>query len=162
MVAILAKKFMKSSIIKSLEFMLYEKAMFPRNHIKFNQNQHHSIESCVVDIFNIFLGNSKESKDFYSQTLPFYFKDHFNLIDKCENINGVLIKDFINPPNLLVSMQYHCGVYFLDCLNVNFEHISPFVTYDIKYISSYLITNLIEKCPSNKKPKNCLREYVNK
>ena len=56
----------------------------------------------------------------------------------------------------------YCGVYFLDCLNVNFEHISPFVTYDIKYISSYLITNLIEKCPSNKKPKNCLREYVNK
>jgi hypothetical protein len=148
MLAYLAKRFLKESIKKSFESVLYEKSMSKAYFI--SPSHHHSVESCVVDLFNIFLGSSKESNDFYIQTIPFYLKETFHLLD--EDIECCLkdspINHYINRRNLFVSMQYHCRVYFLDSLNINFDHESPILIYDIKHVSPYMVLRIVEECPS--------------
>lgn len=148
MLAYLAKRFLKESIKKSFESVLYEKSMSKAYFIL--PSHYHSVESCIVDVFNIFLGSSKESNEFYSQTILYYIKETFLLSD--EDIEAFLkdspINLFINRKNLFVSMQYHCKVYFLDSLNINFDHDSPIVIYDIKYVSPYLLLKIVELCPS--------------
>jgi len=131
MISIISKKFLKQNIITSLEIVLKEKQI-NKNYFVNSSNQH-SIEFCIVDIFNTFLGSNKESEEFYIKILPNYLVETFS-------INFQLnLKNQISIPNLFVLMEYHNRVYFNDNLNINFSESHPFVMQDIRYISPYQI-----------------------
>jgi len=123
MIAILSRRFLVKSIDKTLlEMRKNQKSYFP---IK----QQKSIELCITDIFNIFLGNSEISNEFYLKILPSYLCEVFE-------IDYILdIKKNISLACLFVIMQFHHKIYFYDNTDINFNLEKPFLTQDIKYIS---------------------------
>lgn len=150
MIAILSKQFLRESIILSLEIVLREKDLNKNYFI--GPSHQHSIEFCIIDVFNILLGKSKDSEEFYSKILPNYlterFKIHF-LLD---------VRKLISIPNLFVLMQSHNKIFFNDNLEINFDNPKPFIDQDIKFISPYYVNKwyklTIEKLGKEKAPKN--------
>ena len=131
MIAQLSKKFLNKSIEKSLLFLLDKKdtCEYIKNKYFSKSNNEHSIEYNILDVFNIFLGKSDTSDEFYLKVLPNYLCDIYK-------IDYILdIKKLISIPNLFTMMQFHNQIYFHECMEINFEHESPLVTQDIKYIS---------------------------
>ncbi len=129
MICQLSKIFLRDSIVKSLSVVLKEKKL-NKNFFIAPQHQH-SIEFCIVDIFNTFLGANNESEDFYTKILPNFLSEKYKLpfISK--------LKEHVSLPNIFVLMQNCNRVFFEDNLNVNFNSPYPFVVQDIKYISPY-------------------------
>lgn len=135
-IGLLSKKFLKLSIIKSLEIVLKEKEI-NKNYFVHSSHQH-SIEYCIVDVFNSFLGNNFASKELYNKVLPRYLKEKYD-------IDIVLIKKLkqkICCPNLFIIMEYHSKIYFNENREINFKEQFPFQPNHIKYISPYFINKV--------------------
>jgi hypothetical protein len=150
MIAILSKQFLQDSIILSLEIVLKEKDLNKNYFI--GPSHQHSIEFCIIDVFNILLGSSKDSEEFYTKILPNFLTEKFK-------INFLLeIKGRISIPNLFVLMQSHNKIYFNDNLDINFANPKPFIEQDIKFISPYYVNKwyklTIEKLGREKESKN--------
>ena len=142
MIALISKKFLKESVQKSLEVVLQEKDM---NKKFFTSPTHqHSLEFCIVDIFNTFLGANESSDEFYTKVLPGYLTEEFNIIIQLN------LKSQISIPNLFVIMQHYNKIYFNDNLDINFDDQTPFVAQDIKYISPYYINKWFSFASSKK------------
>jgi hypothetical protein len=131
MIAIISKNFLNQSVLKSLEIVLREKEI--NSNFTINPSHQHSIEYCIVDIFNTFLGNNRESEEFYSKLLAGYLNEEFKIFYILD------IKKQISIPNLFVQMQFHNKVYFSENVDINFNDSNPFVAQDIKYISPYYV-----------------------
>ena len=140
MIAILSKKFLKQSIIKSLEVVLREKEL-NKDYI-ITPNNPHSIEYCICDVFNTFLSQNIENyykKILYKHILPNYLKSYFNIEIKSIELNDYM-KNKISIHTLFTSMQHHNRIYFFDNLKIDFSPVEPFKSEIIKYISPYYIT----------------------
>jgi hypothetical protein len=111
------------------------------------QNSNHSIEYCIADIFNTFLGKNAEREEFYFKILPNILKDEFNLDSSLHKFS---IFEEISVTNLFVLMQYHNKIYFTENLDINFSDKKPFIAQDIKYISPYLIMKWNLKASNSK------------
>jgi hypothetical protein len=131
MISILSKKYLNESILKSLEVVLKEKEM--NCYYTINSSHQHSIEYCIIDIFNTFLGNNRESEEFYSKILPPYLTEQFKIYFILN------IKDHISIPSLFIQMQFHNKIYFSENIDINFNDSNPFVSQDIKFISPYYV-----------------------
>lgn len=139
MIATLSRRF----LVKSIDKTLLEMRKTEKNYLPIKQQK--SIELCIIDIFNIFLGNSETSNDFYLKILPSYLCEVFE-------IDYILdIKRNISIPCLFVIMQFHHKIYFFDNTDINFSLEKPFLTQDIKYIS---IKNTIKWFNSKANPTN--------
>ena len=139
MIAILSKKFLKQSIIKSMEIVIREKEL--NKDFIVSSNNPHSIEYCICDIFNTFLSQNKKNyykKILYQYILPNYLKSYFN-VDLDSNQLNDYMKNKISEHTLFVSMEYHNRIYFMDNLQIDFTPIYPFKSEIIKYISPYYI-----------------------
>lgn len=136
MMAIISKKLLTKSVLKSLEILHYERMINP-DYTPFADSKH-SIEYCICDIFNTFLGKNEDREEFYFKILPNLLKDEFNL-DFCSWKIPVSIFKNISLSNLFVIMQYHNQVYFNENLDINFNDKTPFVPQDIKFIASSLL-----------------------
>jgi len=134
MIGIISKKLLTKSILKSLEITNTEKKINPDFIVESNSN--HSIEFCIIDIFNTFLGKNREKEDFYFKILPNLLKDEFSLEFSDYSCS---IFDDISIQNLFVVMQYHNKIYFSENLDVNFFDKNPFIPQDIKFVSPFLI-----------------------
>ena len=124
MIAIMSKSFLTKSVDKSLAIISEQK---DRKLIKAsNQN---SIEFCIIDIFNTFLGNNSISKEFFIKILPNYLASYFK-------IDFILdLRSIVHLPLLFCKMQYHNKIFFNESIEINFNHLTPFSTSDIKLIS---------------------------
>ncbi len=139
MIAILSKKFLKQSIIKSMEIVIREKEL--NKDFIVSSNNPHSIEYCICDIFNTFLSQNKKNyykKILYQYILPNYLKSYFNVDIDSNELNDY-IKNKISEHTLFASMEYHNRIYFMDNLQIDFTPIYPFKSEIIKYISPYYI-----------------------
>lgn len=127
MISILSKRFLTKSINKSLSIIFAEKKLNKKVFIK--PNNKNSIEYCIVDVFNTFLGNNSVSKEFYMKILPEYLCKDFK-------IDFILdLRSKLSFHQLFGAMQYHNKIYFHDSLEIDFSVKVPFVIQDIKYIS---------------------------
>lgn len=155
MIAITSKKILSDSILKSQGIVLREKEI-NSNYFVQSTNQH-SIEYCIIDLFNTLLGSNRESDEFYTKILP-------NLL--CETFKIDFIYDLrthISIPHIFVSMQYHNRIYFIENVDINFNDHEPFVTQDIKYISPYYINKWYKKASEDlcKKDMSNPNSYTN-
>jgi len=137
MIAMQSKIFFEELVLKSLESLIKEKNI-NTNYFIYSSHQY-SIENCIIDIFNTFLGQNENSDELYDMILPSFLQKTFQ-IDKLSNI-----KSLIKLPNLFVCMQYHNRVYFNVNLNINFFNSKPFVINDIKVISPYYVNKWYKK-----------------
>lgn len=108
-----------------------------------NHNELFNPDEAIITVFNLFLGNNKESIDLYEKTLPGELNDLYQI----EIILN--IKNRISLHNLFAMMQYHNKVYFNDNYNINFNDETPFISHDIKYISPYLIEKIFNSIVTN-------------
>ena len=137
MIAIQSKIFFEESVIKSLEILAKEKEI-NHNYFAFSDHQN-SIENCIIDIFNTFLGQNDDSIELYDVILPSFMEKTFKL-EKLRDL-----KSLIKLSNLFVCMQFHNRVYFHVNLNINFCHSKPLVIHDIKAISPYYVNKWYKK-----------------
>ena len=141
MIARISAKFLSSSIIKSLEIVLKEKEL--NGDYVATSNNPHSIEYCVLDIFNTFLSVNKNNlyfNELYMKVLPVYLKEHFDLDEQIslkDLHNYVSEQNTSNLPYLFALMQYHTKIYFNSNLTLKFNssNYPLFESSDIKYIS---------------------------
>ena len=113
------------------------------NKTQTNSNQLFNPDEAIITVFNLFLGNNKQSIDLYEKTLPGELNDLYQI----EIILN--IKSRISLHNLFAMMQYHNKVYFNDNYNINFDDETPFISHDIKYISPYLIEKIFNSIVTN-------------
>ena len=77
MIAIQSKLFFEESIIANLVTLIKEKDI---NTNYFTQaSSQYSIENCIIDLFNTFLGQNEHSEELYEMILPSFLEKTFKM-----------------------------------------------------------------------------------
>ena len=141
MIAIISRKFLQLSVVKSLEVVLREKEL--NESFTVTSSHPHSIEYCIVDLFNTFISVSEDNiyrYDLYAKILPNYIKEKFNVdINVSHKPLMEISNDKAMMSSLLYSMMYYNRVCFTNAESVDVTSLYPFTSNDIKYISPYYI-----------------------
>ena len=141
MIAIISRKFLQLSVVKSLEVVLREKEL--NESFTVTSSHPHSIEYCIVDLFNTFISVSEDNiyrYDLYAKILPNYIKEKFNVdINVSHRPLMEISNDKAMMSSLLFAMMYYNRVCFSNAESVDVTSLYPFTSNDIKYISPYYI-----------------------
>mgnify|MGYP003345725695 CR=1 FL=1 len=93
-------------------WLLHDKQL--NNNFYIQATHQHSMEYCIIDIFNTFLGNNREADEFYSKILPNYLCETYKIFFIIDIKNYcIIIKLTMKKLDLISHLSYFIVLFLL-------------------------------------------------